>query len=453
MSELQRSTPARIGDYMIESQIGSGGMGMVYKAKQISMRRSVALKVLRENLANDAAYMERFFYEVRLMARMEHPNMVRVYEGGVDKKYAFFSMEYIKGEDLKIAVDRKRVFSGTEAAEIGRQVASALAYAWNKYQMVHRDVKPANIMLADDHTAKILDLGISKQYSGENVFVTSAGLMVGSPMYMSPEQARSESDLDCRADIYSLGVTLFHLLAGHPPYQGKTTVDVVTQHFSAPIPDVREERKDISKHFSKTIMKMMAKDKAERFESWEAVKSDLEAILAEIRETRRRQIRRQAQKTMRSMTPKLILVGVFFALVVTLLFLLPAAAPRGNRKTPPPVKRPDGTKLPAVKLPDVKLPDGAKPSAEDEQPIGREYVRERNALEKKVERQCDDLFHAGRYQDGIEYCRTFIPPDEFRPGGKFAERFAEDTRFQEFLNGKIEFFRKKMENDQKGLSE
>ncbi|MBR1999004.1 MAG: serine/threonine protein kinase, partial [Lentisphaeria bacterium] len=238
----QQQQLARIGDYVIESQIGSGGMGLIYKAKQISMHRIVALKVLRENLVSNQKYLDRFFREVRLLASMEHPNMVRVYEGGNDRGNVWFSMEYVQGDDLNLYLMRRTFkFSEYQARYIARRVAAALEYAWNYQRIIHRDVKPANIMLTKSGEIKLLDLGISKKLDDDpNALghTTADGLLVGSPTYMSPEQVSAGKDIDFRTDMYSLGITLYHILAGKAPYDGTSVVDVITQHFSAPIPDI-----------------------------------------------------------------------------------------------------------------------------------------------------------------------------------------------------------------------
>lgn len=292
----QQQQLARIGDYVIESQIGSGGMGLIYKAKQISMHRIVALKVLRENLVSNQKYLDRFFREVRLLASMEHPNMVRVYEGGNDRGNVWFSMEYVQGDDLNLYLMRRTFkFSEYQARYIARRVAAALEYAWNYQRIIHRDVKPANIMLTKSGEIKLLDLGISKKLDDDpNALghTTADGLLVGSPTYMSPEQVSAGKDIDFRTDMYSLGITLYHILAGKAPYDGTSVVDVITQHFSAPIPDIREVRPDISRRFANIIKKMMAKQKEDRFASWE----DFIAALDKCEEMEKKRAQRKWSK-------------------------------------------------------------------------------------------------------------------------------------------------------------
>jgi len=272
---------SRIGDYFLECHIGSGGMGEVFLARQISMKREVALKILQKSISSDTKYLERFFREVRLLAQIEHPNVVRAIEAGMEGDTCYFSMEYAPGLDLKKHIDSGKRFDEANALRIAKEAASALKYAWDKHKLIHRDVKPANMILTPDGEVKLMDLGISKIQS-ESSDITVDGMMVGSPTYISPEQARAEQDIDCRADMYSLGASLFHMLAGSPPFEAETPMAVILLHLSAPVPDVRQKRLEVSQRTAKIIMKMMAKDKAERFASWndaiEAIEEVLDAI-------------------------------------------------------------------------------------------------------------------------------------------------------------------------------
>ncbi len=268
----------RVGDYFIECHLGTGGMGDVYLAKQISMKREVALKILRSDLASDSKYLERFFREVRLLAQIEHSNVVRAIEAGKEDDVCYFSMEYVHGKDLKRQIDLGRDFGEQETLRIAAEIVSALRYAWDKHKLIHRDVKPANIILTPDREVKLMDLGISKRQS-ENSEITMAGMMVGSPTYISPEQARAEKDMDFRADMYSLGATMFHMLTGRPPYDAEAPVAVISMHLSAPVPDPREFRPDISAATAALIMRMMAKNKVGRYHSWAECMDTIDSIL------------------------------------------------------------------------------------------------------------------------------------------------------------------------------
>lgn len=299
---------ARVGDYFLECNIGSGGMGEVYLARQISMKREVALKILHSDLASDEKYLERFFREVRLLAQIEHPNVVRAIEAGMEGDVCYFSMEYADGKDIKRHIDLKRRFEEQETLRIAIEIASALKYAWDKHKLIHRDVKPANVILTPDGEVKLMDLGISKRQS-EDSEITLAGMMVGSPTYISPEQARAEKDMDFRADMYSLGASMFHMLAGKAPYDADSPMAVISMHLSAPIPDVRDQRPDISKATASLILRMMAKDKKDRFDSWDAVIERMKSITERRKTARLRGIAspeatRRAQLRLAALLPR-----------------------------------------------------------------------------------------------------------------------------------------------------
>ncbi len=275
------SGKTRIGDYFLECHIGSGGMGEVFLARQISMKREVALKILQKSISSDTKYLERFFREVRLLAQIEHPNVVRAIEAGMEGDTCYFSMEYAPGMDLKKHIDTGRRFDEAGALRIAKDISSALKYAWDKHKLIHRDVKPANIILTPEGDVKLMDLGISKIQSDRSD-ITVDGMMVGSPTYISPEQARAEQDIDSRADMYSLGASIYHMIAGVPPYEAETPMAVILRHLSAPIPDVRQLRPEISQSAAKIIIKMMAKNKADRFASWDDAIEEMETVLEAI---------------------------------------------------------------------------------------------------------------------------------------------------------------------------
>lgn len=432
-------TIARIGDYMIDSRLGSGGMGMVYKAKQISMHRFVALKVLRENLSTDRVYLERFFHEVRVMAAMEHPNMVRVYEGGMDKNMAYFSMEYIEGLDLKRLLDCKYVFSELEVIDVAMQVASALSYAWKKDRLVHRDVKPANIMRLKDGTAKILDLGISKKLStgaGQDVFVTNTGVMVGSPSYMSPEQARSNTDIDFRADIYSLGISLYQLLASVPPYDGKSAVEVVTQHFSAPIPDVRTLRPDVSSRFAQLIKKMMAKEREDRFESWDELREKLIVIRENAVKRAKRKSDVEFQTALRSILLKaMIVAGICLSIIVALHFALPKSSQTQTVDT--------------AQAAEENIP--VKTEEEIHLELQQEYDQLRKRAIDLFKKNCKTYWENKDYESGVRYCQEQPMDSAFRENGKFHQFFLDDHSFRNQISEELKLFQQEFDKQDLGF--
>ena len=413
----QQQQLARIGDYVIESQIGSGGMGLIYKAKQISMHRIVALKVLRENLVSNQKYLDRFFREVRLLASMEHPNMVRVYEGGNDRGNVWFSMEYVQGDDLNLYLMRRTFkFSEYQARYIARRVAAALEYAWNYQRIIHRDVKPANIMLTKSGEIKLLDLGISKKLDDDpNALghTTADGLLVGSPTYMSPEQVSAGKDIDFRTDMYSLGITLYHILAGKAPYDGTSVVDVITQHFSAPIPDIREVRPDISRRFANIIKKMMAKQKEDRFASWE----DFIAALDKCEAMEKKRAQRKWSKLP---VKQIVFAGaVCFMAIPALCLLIP------DREE----------EEPAVK----EVQEPAKPTAETTAKPKLTATPEQQYEEQKKRylKRLEQTLAAKDFNEGLKLCANLSR--QFP--GDLEKYYRADIRFHE----EIASFRKKFE--------
>lgn len=270
---------AQIGDYVIIKTIGVGGMGEVFLAEQRSVKREVALKILQPALAKDQQYLERFFQEVRILAQIEHPNIVQAIEAGIDGPTCYFSMMYITGKDLKKIMDDGKVFPEFEALQIIRNIACALEYAWKKYKLIHRDIKPANIMLTQDNEVALMDLGISKTLSTDTQ-LTSPGIMMGSPAYISPEQARADVNIDFRADIYSLGATFFHLITGVVPFDSDNSTVVIAKQLSEKVPDPRNICSEISEKSVKLINKMMEKDKKDRFSTWQETIDAIDEILS-----------------------------------------------------------------------------------------------------------------------------------------------------------------------------
>ncbi len=426
---MGKSQIARIGDYVIERRLGAGGMGVVYLAKQIAMHRHVALKVLRENLLTDQSYIDRFFHEVRLLSGLEHISLVRVYEGGQDGSNLFFSMEFVEGDDLKYAIDRRRKFSEREAADIAVQVAAALDYAWKKGKMIHRDIKPANIILRKDGTAKILDFGISKKVTPDNtVCVTNTGIMIGSPTYMSPEQAGMENDIDFRADIYSLGITLYHLLTGQVPYDGNSAVAVITQHVSAPIPNVRSLRPEISRRMAKMIRKMMAKDKADRYGSWEELRLDMLKVRAE---TKKQHIQISRQWLYCA-------AGFFAAVLLCLTLFFGAGLFRSGTQTE------KNTAPPAQTVPQIRPAEQAALDVQIADGI-REYRRLQTAYRTVLQKKNDEFLLKSDYRNALRYFQTQPDlPAEFQENGKYRKIFLSDTVMQEWIEVHLQHFEKEI---------
>ncbi|HOX07696.1 MAG TPA: protein kinase [Planctomycetota bacterium] len=270
--------PVNIAGFEIISRLGRGGMGAVYKARQVSMDRIVALKILPPGLAKDQSFVDRFMREARTVAKLNHPNIVQGIDVGTSGKYHYFAMEYVEGETLQTLIAREGAMPERRALEVVLQIAQALHHA-HRNGMVHRDVKPDNIMVMGSGVAKLCDLGLAKSMAGDST-LTQTGMAVGTPHYLSPEQARGDHDVDIRSDIYSLGATLYHMVLGRTPFSGSSAAVVMTKHLSEEPQDPREVRPELTAGLAALVMKMMAKERDARYESPEALINDLNLVLA-----------------------------------------------------------------------------------------------------------------------------------------------------------------------------
>jgi len=269
----------QIGDFKLVSKLGEGAMGVVYKAAQISTGREVAIKVLLRKFQEDRKYLERFKREYTNAGRLNHPNIIEFVDAGQASKeqggYFYFAMEYVDGETLQEILDRQESLPEQEAVRVGTEIGRALAHA-HSLNIKHRDIKPDNIMISRDGAIKLTDLGLAKEELDSSV--TQAGMTIGTPHYMSPEQARG-MELDDRSDMYSLGATLYHLLTGRPPFEGKSAAIVMMKHIEEQLPSPQEIKPDISDDICVVIGKMMAKDPKDRYEGCDELVSDLECVM------------------------------------------------------------------------------------------------------------------------------------------------------------------------------
>ena len=267
-----------LGDFKIIKRLGLGGMGEVWLADQEALRRKVALKILAPHLTKDSDFVNRFLQEVQLAGKLTHPNIVTAFHAGEDKGIYYLAMEFIDGAELENKLLIDKVINEQEALKVVRDIAVALDYAWDKFQILHRDIKPSNIMLSEDGDALLMDMGISKSLIEDNS-LTMAGEIIGTPYYMSPEQAQSESTLDFRADLYSLGATLFHITTGKTPYDSDSAVGILTQHITAPLPDPMKANSDLSAQCSELIRIMMEKNRDDRQGSWKELIEDIDLVI------------------------------------------------------------------------------------------------------------------------------------------------------------------------------
>jgi len=266
----------RVAGFELIERIGRGGMGTVYRALQISLNRIVALKLLSAHLSGNARFLERFRREGRLAARLDHPNVVQVYDVGEANGIHYIAMEYVEGESLGRRIAREGPLLGGEVIRIGRAVAAALGRA-EEAAIVHRDVKPSNILLGVKGEVKLADLGLARQAALDETTLRDEGTTLGTPSYMSPEQALGKTDVDIRSDIYSLGATLYHAGGGGPPFTGENPLAVLRQHAeSIPVP-LRERCPAISADLSNVIDRMLAKKPEQRYQHPSEVIEALEA--------------------------------------------------------------------------------------------------------------------------------------------------------------------------------
>jgi len=262
---LERLNAALAGRYAIERELGSGGMATVYLADDMKHHRKVAVKVLRPELAS-AIGPDRFLREIEIVAKLNHPHILALYDSGEADGFLFYVMPYVKGESLRQRLHREKLLPIEEAIGVTRHAASALDHA-HAHDVIHRDVKPENILLYEGE-AMVADFGIALATSaaaGERL--TQTGLAVGTPEYMSPEQSVGERALDARSDVYSLACVLYEILAGEPPYTGRTAQAVIAKRLTDPVPAVRRLRTTVPAAVEQALMKALAKTPADRFAS------------------------------------------------------------------------------------------------------------------------------------------------------------------------------------------
>ena len=264
--------------YELGELLGSGGMSSVYRAFDTLLERQVALKILHDRYRLDQDHVDRFRREARAVAQLSHPHVVTVIDRGEEDGREFIVFELVDGDDLKAVVERSGPLPVRRVLELGREIGAALAFA-HRQGLVHRDVKPQNVLLDDDGRAKVTDFGIVR--SLEAVGTTETGTVLGTSHYVAPEQARGEK-VDTQTDVYSFGVVLFELLAGDVPYAGDSFVAVALQHVNEPVPDVLERRPDTPLRLAALVTRCLAKSPADRPASMDEVVAELDACLAEL---------------------------------------------------------------------------------------------------------------------------------------------------------------------------
>ncbi|HWB09542.1 MAG TPA: protein kinase [Pirellulales bacterium] len=274
------------GDYLVLDKVGEGGMGQVFKAEHRRMKRIVALKLLPSHATSSKSLVDRFYKEVELAARLSHPNIVTAYDAGESRGLHYLIMEYIDGRTLSDHLKASGPLSVEQAMNCVLQAARGLEYAHTE-GIIHRDVKPSNLMVSQRGVVKILDLGLARlEHSlavplpAGNAELTTSGQVLGTVDYMAPEQSYDSRSADHRSDVYSLGCTLYRLLTGHPPYAGETMMQKLLAHREQPIPSLREKRGDVPPALDALYQRMVAKASDDRPQSMNEVVGSLESLMA-----------------------------------------------------------------------------------------------------------------------------------------------------------------------------
>jgi len=314
------------GRYQIIEELGKGGMGRVYKAFDKEIKGKVALKLIRPDVAADEKTIERFRNELKVARDIAHKNVCRMYDINKEEGTYYITMEYVSGEDLKSFVRRAGPLSAGKTIFIAMQVCDGLAEA-HRLGVVHRDLKPSNIMIDKDGNARIMDFGIARSLTGKGI--TGAGVMIGTPEYMSPEQAEAK-EVDNRADIYSLGVILYEMVTGCIPFEGETPLSIAMKHKGEIPKNPREINAQIPEELSQLILKCLEKDKSRRFQNAEELLSELHRLEKGI-PTTEKVVPKRKPTTSKEITvtlspkklfiPAVIVVALIIAVVIILQFI------------------------------------------------------------------------------------------------------------------------------------
>jgi serine/threonine protein kinase len=285
-SSTQLQAGSIVGGFQIESELGRGGMGIVYRAKQLNLERQVALKVLADDLAKDDTFVDSFFREARAAAGLSHPNIVQVYDAGsTPEGIYYFAMELVVGETLDTRIMREGALNPRDALDIASKIAGALNYAWQTQQLCHGDIKPDNIILNSSGGTKLADLGLAKFMHEENNPAGGSHELMGTPLYAPPEVINGQVDrIDCRSDMYSFGATLFHMLAGIPPFPGNNPEEVLSRHLHEAPPSLLEFNHELNPQIDELVQALLAKKIEDRPSTW----ADVEKMMQRIHDVERK---------------------------------------------------------------------------------------------------------------------------------------------------------------------
>lgn len=277
MIRESKDVSSQIPGYKILGKLGSGAMAVVYKAKQVSLDRTVAVKVLPKKFVQKSDYVERFYKEGRIAAKMNHNNIVQAIDVGEVGGLYYFVMEFVEGKTLYDDLSKGKIFNEDEAIDLILQLVAALGHA-HSLGLIHRDVKPKNIMISKENVVKLADMGLARETSDMKAAKHEQGKAFGTPYYIAPEQIRGLVDIDGRADIYALGATLFHMVTGRVPFEASSPSEVMKKHIKEPLTPPDHINTALTAGISEVIEFMMAKDRDERYKNMEEVLTDLQAV-------------------------------------------------------------------------------------------------------------------------------------------------------------------------------
>jgi serine/threonine-protein kinase len=278
LQKLSAMVGEEIPGYEIVEKLGQGAMGTVYKARQMSMNRLVAIKTLHPRYAADPNFFKRLTREAHTAAKLSHNNIVQAIDVGQAGTLQYFVMEYVPGTTIKEELEAGKTYAEKEAVEIALQIAQALQHA-HRRGLIHRDVKPANIILTLDGIAKLADLGMARSTEDRALARAEKGLTIGTPYYISPEQIHGREDIDVRADIYALGATLYHMVTGQPPFPENGVDAVLDAHLHQELTPPDHLKPELSSGLGEVVEIMMAKDRKQRYRSPDDLIIDLECLL------------------------------------------------------------------------------------------------------------------------------------------------------------------------------
>lgn len=291
-----------IGGFEIIRLLGKGGMGNVYLANQTSMNREVALKVLPKQLTRNKESIDKFMREVRMSGKLQHANIVTAIDAGEQDGQYYLAMTYVDGETLEDVIERERMIPEKDALKHALKISDALDYVWSRHEILHKDIKPGNLMIDKNGDAFVLDMGIAQRLGESSL--NADGSILGSPFYMSPEQSRGEN-LTWSSDLYSLGASLYHAIVGEPPFDSDDIQEIIDMHTTAPFPAPAERNPEAKapKPVIDLLRKMMGKRPKDRHSSWKAFQKEVKQCLNELGKPKKRKAKKQRPERKKAKAP------------------------------------------------------------------------------------------------------------------------------------------------------